>query len=86
MTLEQQQRGGGIAVPINGGDDEITSLQSEIDIDLGSPFALELGFPPSIKPYVEPEEESVSSTKTGNASSSPNKKKKKKSKKKRGKK
>jgi hypothetical protein len=85
LTLEQQQPGGGIAVPVNAGDDGVATPQSEIDIDLGSAFASELGFPPSVKMYVETEDESVASI-PQSSSPSPSKKKKKKSKKKKGKK
>ena len=57
----------------------------EVDINLGSPFALELGFPLDVTPYVELEEDGIqpsspSSTSTG--CQSPTKKKKKKNKKK----
>lgn len=79
LTLEQQQPGGGIAVPLNGEDDGAITPKSEINLDLGSMFAAELGFPASVQVYVETEDDSVALSQQS-SNSSPNKKKKKKSK------
>lgn len=84
MTLEQQQRGGGIPVPAAQGEEGVVTAQSDIDIDLGSAFAVELGFASDVEMYVESADDSVSEDASSHAS--PNKKKKKKVKKKKGKK
>jgi hypothetical protein len=84
MTLEQQLPGGGIAVPmvVNNQVASIESVQvSELDINLGSSYAAGLGFPPSIKPYVDMKEE-FEVVLTAAPSGSPTKKKKKNNKKK----
>mmetsp|Transcript_2272 Transcript_2272/g.3237 ORF Transcript_2272/g.3237 Transcript_2272/m.3237 type:complete len:829 (-) Transcript_2272:44-2530(-) len=79
MTLEQQLPGGGIAVPkvVNN---QISSTGvvpvTELDIDLGSPYAADLGFPASIKPYMDMKEE-FEVVLTAATSTSPSKKKKK---------
>jgi hypothetical protein len=89
MTLEQQQRGGGIAVPISQGEQGVIMPQSEIDINLGSAFAAELGFASDIESYLESADDSISeviSSEANGGASSPSKKKKKKSKKKKNKK
>ena len=60
MTLEQQLPGGGIAVPMVVNNQVATAEVVPVtvmDIDLGSTFAFDLGFPPSIKPYVDMKEE-----------------------------
>lgn len=79
MTLEQQLPGGGIAVPIVV-NNQIASTEvvpvTEIDINLGSAYAADIGFPSSIKPYVEMQEE-FEVVLTESLSSSPSKKKKK---------
>ena len=96
MTLEQQEYGGGIAVPILV-NHQISSTDSvkisEIDIDLGSAFAADLGFPSSIKPYIQMEEEfevilnaATAAAEKSGESPSPGKKKKKKNNKKKKKK
>lgn len=89
MTSEQQQRGGGIPVPAAQGEEGILTAQSDIDIDLGSAFAVELGFASDVEMYVESADDSVSedaSSHANSANGSPSKKKKKKTKKKKGKK
>ena len=79
MTLEQQLPGGGIAVPkiVNN---QIAPTEAvpitEIDIDLGSPYAADIGFPSCIKPYTNVQEE-FEVVLTEKPSSSPGKKKKK---------
>ena len=79
MTLEQQLPGGGIAVPIVI-NNQVSSTEvvpvSEIDIDLGSSYAASIGFPSTIKPYVEMQEE-FEVVLTEAPPSSPGKKKKK---------
>ncbi len=82
MTLEQQQVGGGIAVPkvVEGESATVVTLQSDINIDLGSSFATSLGFPPSIQPYIESEESTIATQANTASSASPTKKKKKKKK------
>jgi len=93
LTSEQQLPGGGIAVPTDVNNQE-TIHYSVLDLDLGSAFALEIGFPPSIKPYEDIKEEfEVVLTATPNSSpgkktpnSSPGKKSKKKNNKKKKKK
>lgn len=77
-TLEHERKGGGIAVPLSMGDDIKITAHEDINIDLGSSFAADLGFPSSITAYVESVEDSVSVV-SGNASTagSPKKKKKK---------
>ena len=88
MTLEQQQRGGGIAVPITQGEQGVMTAQSDINIDLGSAFAAELGFDADVEIYVESADDSISEalSQANGEGSSPSKKKKKKSKKKKNKK
>jgi hypothetical protein len=51
MTIEQEQRGGGISVPTVTGDKSVITSKSDIDIGLGSEFAISLGFPHYIQPY-----------------------------------
>jgi hypothetical protein len=87
MTLEQQIPGGGIAVPESQTGMILANAANfeEVDIDLGSPFALELGFPLDVAPYLEIEEEEISLSSPSSTSTgchSPSKKKKKKNKKK----
>jgi len=86
MTLEQEQRGGGIAVPINAAEEAVATPQSAIDIGLGSAFAVELGFPPSIQPYVETADASPAVASSQQNGSSPSNKKKNKKSNKKGKK
>ena len=89
MTLEQQQRGGGIPVPAAQGEEGVVMAQSDIDIDLGSAFAMELGFASDVEMYVESADDSFSDASShvnASANGSPNKKKKKKVKKKKSKK
>ncbi len=77
MTLEQQLPGGGIAVPKVVNNQIATTEPVPVDIDLGSSYAADLGFPASIKPYVDMKEE-FEVVLTGSATSvSPGKKKKK---------
>eukprot|EP01083_Nonionella_stella_P193221 713866_1 len=54
MTIEQQKPGGGIAVPNGVLQGAATATpQATIDVDLGSAFAAELGFPPKCQIYDE---------------------------------
>ena len=80
MTAEQQVPGGGIAVPINALEEAPVPPLADIDIDLGSAFAVELGFPPSFKAYIE-----TANVSNVSLQDQRTKEKKKKSKKKKGK-
>lgn len=44
VTMDQQQKGGGIAVPNGTGKESITFKVESINIDLGSQYATEMGF------------------------------------------
>lgn len=90
MTLEQQLPGGGIAVPIIV-NNQVSSMDavpiSEVNIDLGSAFAADLGFPSTnIKLYVHVEEENEAILDTSQSESPGRKKKKNKNNKKKKKK
>jgi len=87
MTMEQEQRGGGIAVPNVMGDTSVATSVSDVDIGLGSPLAISLGFPVHIKPYnMTEKDESITNNDGSDAISSIANKKKKKPKKKKSKK
>lgn len=73
-------------MPVSPSDDGVITEQQMINIELGSAFASELGFPASITEYVETEDESVVSIQQSGSNTGSAKKKKKKSKKKKGKK
>lgn len=81
MTIEQEIPGGGLAVPTtNNTNNQISEVVAitDVDIDLCSAFATELGFPPSITPYNN--NKSINNdarVETVTESSSPDKKKKK---------
>ena len=87
MTIEQQIPGGGIAVPETETGMILANPDNfqEVDINLGSPFAVELGFPLDVTPYVDLEGEEIQLSSPSSISTgcqSPSKKKKKKNKKK----
>lgn len=44
VTMNQQQKGGGIAVPSGAGRESVTFTVESINIDLGSQYASEMGF------------------------------------------
>ncbi len=84
MTLEQILPGGGISIPIIVNNEiahtEMVTM-TEIDINLGSAFAADLGFPSKINTYEQIEEEQEVILENA-LSGSPTKKKKKSNKKK----
>lgn len=89
MTLEQILPGGGISIPIIV-NNQIAKTEmvtvTEVDINLGSAFAADLGFPISINPYEQIEEEFEVILENAPSGSPTSKKKKKKSNKKKKKK
>jgi hypothetical protein len=44
VTMNQQQKGGGIAVPSGAGRESVAFTVESINIDLGSQYATEMGF------------------------------------------
>jgi hypothetical protein len=86
MTIEQEQRGGGIAVPNVAGDKNVATSKSDVDVGLGSLFAFSLGFHNGIQPYNVTSVTLAKNVDAGDAISSLASKKKKKLKKKKSKK
>lgn len=82
VTMNQQQKGGGIAVPSGTGKECVTFKVESINIDLGSQYATEMGFG-GIDMYDDLNDEAFNDDiAESNSSPSHKKKKKKKSKKK----